>query len=205
MILINAFDFKVHWMSTTKSKTDPTLLDAKKFMKDLTQDDLDAMAARIKVHSIAVRTHDLLYIPAGYLIAEKHTAALSLGLRLCCVHQASSPEPAFGLAYLASLADSVAGQSDVLQLMRAARNALLTDDVKAKYDAAKEGIPSTGALTKAEDSQDGMATPPGTVEAAAPETSGASGKAPPALQVSEKAPPAPAPEAEEEQDANATS
>ena len=98
--------------------------------------------ARVSVHSTILQPNDVLYLPAAYLVMEKHVGALSMGLRFSCLHRCAFSHPAFGLADLATLAEgkTIAGPAQqALDVMRASRDALMgkasmMDDYKATFN-----------------------------------------------------------------------
>ena len=122
----------------------PSLAEAKTFVKELGQQDFDDFMARVSVHSTILQPNDVLYLPAAYLVMDKHVGALSMGLRFSCLQRCAFSHPAFGLADLATLAEwkMIAGPAQqALDVMRASRDALMgeasmMDDYKATFQQA---------------------------------------------------------------------
>ena len=114
-------------------------MDVKNFFKDVTQERFEDMTARITVWSTALHHSDMLFIPAGSIVLEKHVGAFNMGLKFHCVHMCGSPKPAFGVADCTKLVEgkSVDGPGGpALVIMRGARDALLAEpaDRQVQYD-----------------------------------------------------------------------
>ena len=138
-LVLNSFDFRVFYMHILKNENAPTLVDVKNFFKDVTQERFEDMTARITVWSTALHHSDMLFIPAGSIVLEKHVGAFNMGLKFHCVHMCGSPKPAFGVADCTKLVEgkSVDGPGGpALVIMRGARDALLAEpaDRQVQYD-----------------------------------------------------------------------
>ena len=138
-LVLNMFDFRVFYMHILKNENAPTLVDVKNFFKDVTQERFEDMTARITVWSTALHHSDMLFIPAGSIVLEKHVGAFNMGLKFHCVHMCGSPKPAFGVADCTKLVEgkSVDGPGGpALVIMRGARDALLAEpaDRQVQYD-----------------------------------------------------------------------
>ena len=129
----------------------PTLVDTRRFLKSLEQDDLNDMASRMNVFMTTMAMHDLVYLPPGYIYAEKATGAFTMGLKISLVPQTVATRiPAFGLADLAALTagiyTKVTGPTKhVLDLMMTARDVFMgMPGAKDEFDASSGRAPFLG-------------------------------------------------------------
>lgn len=119
-----------------------TLREIRRFFMELSQAELDTMATQCRLHHSVLQANDVIVIPAGYVVAEKATGIVSLGVRINFVQ----PDPV-GMASLAQLIALVndkalpSSAQEAIDLMKHAVEAMKENNV-LPLEAGARNIPS---------------------------------------------------------------
>lgn len=167
-----------------------------------------------RLYATTVSDGELLYVPCGFYVLEKHTAQISIGLKVSFLIRDIHKVCRFGMCDLARLAEGITATgpaADALTLMRTAKDAMMTEALTQEYAennssgsvgkllVGKSGAPPAGANgEKDKAAASGLAD---NVGGEAEQAAGAAGAAGEADSEKRKGQPGPAPLGEESQDA----